>query len=434
MTQLVIGDWYVDFNSGSCVRKNHSGPDQQHTMHRLEPKSCQLLQVLAEQPGQLVSKEQLVSRVWPESYATDDTLARTLSRLRTTLDDDARAPRYIETVPKRGYRLIADVSSATDLAASAIGPATLAKLTARRRPRLLLLAILLTLTIIAGLMAYLMLRPATPVISKPADSVAGKDLLTRADDYYHQMRLVDNEMAIALYQQHLELHPGAGLAYAGLANALVQKALRWSGEKTGEHSTLTAKVAAGTLADDASQQQLQRALSLAQQAVALQPDNATTLKALGFVLSAQGRYAEAINIYQQALQADPQAWQVHLNIGELYQATGDMLKAINAYEAAFNAMAERYPEQEVQIRPWIARVGSMIGDHYLAVADHQSAERWYRRVLSLAPLDEQATLGLVQVLHATGDSDGALQLCQQLNQRLQTSHACQPASGNQPLQ
>ncbi|MDX1678056.1 winged helix-turn-helix domain-containing protein, partial [Arsukibacterium sp.] len=332
MTQLLIGDWYIDFSSGACVRKTSSRPGPEDSLRRLEPKSCQLLQVLAQQPGQLVGKEQLISRVWPDSYATDDTLARTLSRLRTMLDDDARQPQYIETVPKRGYRLIADVSSATDPAASAFGPATLAKLTARRRPRLLLLALMLTLTTIAGLLAYLALRPATPVISKPADSVGGKDLLTRADDYYHQMRLADNEMAIALYQQHLELHPGAGLAYAGLANALVQKALRWSGEQTGEHNTLTTKVAAGTLADDASQQQLQRALSLAQQAVALQPDNATTLKALGFVLSAQGRFSEAITSYQQALLADPKAWQVQLNIGELYQATGNRAQALTAYE------------------------------------------------------------------------------------------------------
>lgn len=427
MTQLVIGDWYVDFNSGSCVRKSDSWPEQQQDMRRLEPKSCQLLQVLAEQPGQLINKDQLVGRVWPESYATDDTLARTLSRLRTSLDDDARAPRYIETIPKRGYRLIAAVSNpAAPALSSAPGSTAVASKAARRTMPTLLTALLLTLFAVAGLLAYVTLRPATA----PANPVITKDLLTRADDYYHQMRLADNEMAIALYQQHLKLHPGAGLAYAGLANALVQKTIRWSGEQPREHRTLTAKVAAGALADDASQQQLQRALALAQQAVALNPDNATTLKALGFVLSAQGRYQDAIGVYQQALQIDPQAWQVQLNIGELYQATDAMPLALQAYEAAFAAMSERYQQQEVQIRPWIAEVGSMLGDHYLHAGDYQTAESWYRQVLSLAPLHEQATLGLAQVLHATGDSAGALQLCRELNQRLQTGHSCQPASRN----
>jgi Tfp pilus assembly protein PilF len=252
-----------------------------------------------------------------------------------------------------------------------------------------------------------------------------KNLLSLADDYYHQIRLADNEMAISLYQQHITLHPDSGAAYAGLANSLVQKALRWSGTQDNKGLSLTGKVAAGALADEASQQQLLRARALAEKALALQPDSATTLKALGFVLSAQGDYNEAIAVYQQALQADPQAWQVQLNIGELYQATGNMPQALLAYEAAFNAMSERYHQQEVQIRPWIADMGSMLGDHYLNATDWQTAESWYRRVISFAPLHEQATLGLARVLHATGDTAGALQLCQQLNQRLQKDYQCQ---------
>lgn len=419
MNKLLIGDWQVDFSSGTCNRLNPADPAQPGATMRLEPKSCQLLHYLACRSGQLVSKEQLAAAVWPDSYASDDTLARTVSRLRTSLDDDARQPRYIETVPKRGYQLIAAVSQ---YPAAATNAAT--SLLPRHWQRGAWLALALLLVAVAGYQLSRGLGQTTP-------SANQKDLLSRADDYYHQIRLADNEMAIALYQQHINQHPRSGEAYAGLANSLVQKTLRWSGDND-NHTTLTSRVAAGTLADDASQQQLQRALALAEQAVALQPDSAITLKALGFVLSAQGRYHDAIAIYQQALQADPHAWQIQLNIGELYQATGAMPQALLAYEAAFNAMTERYPQQEVQIRPWITEVGSMLGDHYLAAADYQRAESWYRRVISLAPLHEAATLGLSQVLHATGDTAGAMQLCRQLNQRLQTSHLCQPASGAHP--
>lgn len=419
MTQLLIGDWQVDFNSGACVRISSAGSGQRSEIRRLEPKSCQLLHFLAQQPGQLVSKEQLITQVWPETYATDDTLARTLSRLRTNLDDNAKNPQYIETVPKRGYILIASVSNISPSTTQAVeraaanGTADSKNITLRRfnRAQVIIVGIVL-----AALLGYFWLSPAP---TQPA-----KDLLSRADDYYHQMRLADNEMAIALYQQHLALHPNAAEAYAGLANSLVQKTLRWSGAGDNSATTLTGKVAAGALANEASQQQLQRAHALAQQAVALQPDNATTLKALGFVLSAQGNFTEAIAVYQRALRSDPQAWQVQLNIGELYQAMDAMPLALQAYEAAFNAMTQRYQQQEVQIRPWIADVGSLLGDHYLASSDYQTAESWYRRVLTLAPLHEDATLGLAKVLHATGDSSSALQLCRQLNQRLQKNHQC----------
>lgn len=412
MNNLLIGDWQVDFSSGVCHRLNPADPAQPGATMRLEPKSCQLLHYLACRPGQLVSKEQLAAAVWPDSYASDDTLARTVSRLRTSLDDDARQPRYIETVPKRGYQLIAAVSQYTTAAANA----TVSPLASRWR-RAAWLAVALLLVAAAGYQLSSGLWQAAP-------SPNQKNLLSRADDYYHQMRLADNEMAIALYQQHINQHPRSGEAYAGLANSLVQKTIRWSGGNDNQ-TTLTSKVAAGALADDTSQQQLQRAHALASQAVALQPDSAVTLKALGFVLSAQGQYQDAIAIYQQALQADPNAWQVQLNIGELYQATGDMPRALQAYEAAFQAMSDRYTLQEVQIRPWITEVGSMLGDHYLAAADYPTAEQWYRRVISLAPLHEAATLGLAKVLHATGDSNAALQLCKQLNQRLQQDYQCQ---------
>ncbi|MDX1678901.1 bacterial transcriptional activator domain-containing protein, partial [Arsukibacterium sp.] len=81
--------------------------------------------------------------------------------------------------------------------------------------------------------------------------------------------------------------------------------------------------------------------------------------------------------------------------------------------------------QEVQIRPWIADVGSLLGDLYREDADYQRAESWYRRVISLAPLHEEATLGLARVLAATGDTPGAIQLCRQLKQRLQQEEKCQ---------
>jgi tetratricopeptide (TPR) repeat protein len=55
----------------------------------------------------VVRKEDLIRAVWPDTFVTDDVLSHAISELRKTLEDDARQPRFIETIPKRGYRMIA---------------------------------------------------------------------------------------------------------------------------------------------------------------------------------------------------------------------------------------------------------------------------------------------------------------------------------------
>ncbi len=68
----------------------------------------QVLVRLAQQPGQVVSREQLLAAAWADTFVTDDVLKRSIE-LRRALGDDARQPVYIETIPKGGYRLIAPV-------------------------------------------------------------------------------------------------------------------------------------------------------------------------------------------------------------------------------------------------------------------------------------------------------------------------------------
>ena len=70
-----------------------------------------LLCLLASEPGRVFSKQELFDRVWGLEVVEDVTLSRCISDLRRALGDDARAPRYIETLPKRGYRLIAGLES-----------------------------------------------------------------------------------------------------------------------------------------------------------------------------------------------------------------------------------------------------------------------------------------------------------------------------------
>lgn len=98
---FVMGEWTV------CPGRNRLVRGEQE--ERLEPRVMDLLVYLAERPGQVVSSEQIVDEVWSCHVVARSALSRSLALLRKALGDDARDPRYLETIPKRGYRLVAEV-------------------------------------------------------------------------------------------------------------------------------------------------------------------------------------------------------------------------------------------------------------------------------------------------------------------------------------
>jgi TolB-like protein/DNA-binding winged helix-turn-helix (wHTH) protein/Flp pilus assembly protein TadD len=97
-----IGDWTVYPTLNRIDREGESVD--------LEPKLMDLLRDLARSAGEVVSKEDLLDRVWQVEHVADGTLSHAVAELRRALGDDARNPLYIETIRKRGYRLVADVT------------------------------------------------------------------------------------------------------------------------------------------------------------------------------------------------------------------------------------------------------------------------------------------------------------------------------------
>ena len=79
---------------------------------RVQQQPMKLLEILLERPGEVVTREELRSRVWTdESFGDfDQAVNIAIAKLRSALGDSAENPRFIETLPKRGYRFIADVS------------------------------------------------------------------------------------------------------------------------------------------------------------------------------------------------------------------------------------------------------------------------------------------------------------------------------------
>jgi TolB-like protein/Flp pilus assembly protein TadD len=75
----------------------------------LAPKVLETLLTLVQNGGRIIEKEELMKRLWPDTYVEESNLTYCIVQLRKTLGDEARHPRYIETIPKRGYRFIVDV-------------------------------------------------------------------------------------------------------------------------------------------------------------------------------------------------------------------------------------------------------------------------------------------------------------------------------------
>ncbi len=80
----------------------------------ITPKTLELLSALVENHGQIVEKERLMAEVWAGTFVEESNLTFNIRQLRKTLGDDAREPTFIETVPRRGYRFIAEVREITD--------------------------------------------------------------------------------------------------------------------------------------------------------------------------------------------------------------------------------------------------------------------------------------------------------------------------------
>src|SRR5580704_8506760 len=100
---LKFGPYLVDLAAGE-VRKNGS-------RIRLQEKPLRVLALLAERQGQVVTREELKKHLWPEDTFVDfeTGLNTAVSKLRDALSDSAENPRYIETIPRRGYRFISPV-------------------------------------------------------------------------------------------------------------------------------------------------------------------------------------------------------------------------------------------------------------------------------------------------------------------------------------
>jgi adenylate cyclase len=151
---FMLGDWTVDPAGGRLSR----GAEE----HKIEPKAMTVLVCLAQQSGRVMSREALEEKAWAGVVVGYDSLASAIIKLRKALGDDAKDPAYIETVPKRGYRLICPVSAVKPdgqaAGQTASRPATSRETTSTPRKSVftgyLVLAVLVLTALVAGVFVF----------------------------------------------------------------------------------------------------------------------------------------------------------------------------------------------------------------------------------------------------------------------------------------
>jgi DNA-binding winged helix-turn-helix (wHTH) protein/Tfp pilus assembly protein PilF len=348
-----IGEWIADPRTNELRRGGE--------VARVEPKSMDVLMLLARHEGAVVTREEIFAAVWPGVVVGDEALSQAITKLRRALDDDPREPRFIETIPKRGYRLVA-----------AMGFERRGALPDVRSLALLFVPVMIG--VIAGI-----LLPRTQAIntSRPpmhhtprAEAYAD---FVRAQALFLAREPRDNLEARELYRRAVESDPRFARAYAGLAMTYAME-YRLSGS-------------------DAA---LDRALKLAETARDIDDGVAEVHWALGFIHTQAARYPQALESLQRAIELNPRFADAHALMGGIHTYMGEPAKSVPLLRTALRL------EPEGGYLYYM-----LLGRAYFFEGDPEQALINLRAAVARNPADVETRIYMAAALAASGNRQGA---------------------------
>ena len=298
---------------------------------RLQDQPLHVLEELLNAPGELVTREHLISRLWPKRIVEfDAALNAAVRRLRAMLGDEAETPRYIETVPRQGYRFIGVVRAwrETPAVTMAVEPGisslTLAppasSLSPQRASRIIPragMAIAVAAVVGVGIAAaWAWYKPASRPVG--AEIVLSSEAMLRGKFFAQRRHPGDLERATKEYERALSLAPNLAAAWAGLASVhWFEVAGRVKPREEGLPKIRDAALRALSLDPQLVEAHVrlaaylcatgQRAAAVEQyeKAVAIDPDNPLVLATLAGLTADEGRWDEAIAFQRRAVAAEP---------------------------------------------------------------------------------------------------------------------------------
>lgn len=324
---------------------------------RLAPQLFQVLALIVLGRGELVTREQVRASVWADGTTVefDQGLNYCLRQIRMTLGDNAREPVWIETVPKRGYRLLVPVTIRSETISSANQPdARDASAAAKRpvpaalRPRWRGLAPLAVVAA-AALVATVWWWSGRPGAEPPTTSAVAERLFVEAEHLAGSWEPAKVADASARYRRAIEIEPGFARAWAGLANADVML------------SFFEADPARAIADSDAH----------ARRALELDATLATAHAALGHSYWHQWRWQEAGEALRRSVEANDRSAMAH-------QLSGLFLASIGRAKEA-----RGHAERAVALQPISGLLNYSLAQVYLQTGDFETAVRQAERTLTL---------------------------------------------------
>jgi DNA-binding winged helix-turn-helix (wHTH) protein/tetratricopeptide (TPR) repeat protein len=361
--------WVLRPSSGELLRDGN--------MQRLAQQPLRMLVELLAHPGEVVTRERLVQVLWPKGIVDfDNSLNAVVRKLRVALSDDSETPRYIETLPRIGYRFIGPISAAPDEA-----PAMAAA--SRRRRQTLAIAGLVA--VVAGVVWWQAQRPQTFMgpVAQFGDS-GGRNTNQRAYELYLDGKFQRSRRdvnggpaAIASFRAALREDPYFAEAWAALAETY-----------TGAGITQAMPI------DEATKQ----ARTAALRAIELDPKLASGHAALAAImLHYDFDYAGAEKELIAARAADDRYSRIWHTFGLLrgYQ---------NRTDEAF-----RYFGRARELEPMTLLYTYSYGSLLYQTRRYEDAIDFVRPLLASQPRFDQARGVLIRALVETGDIKGALE-------------------------
>src|SRR5919108_3519801 len=283
---------------------------------RVEPRVMDVLVHLAERAGQTVSKDELTERIWKREYVSDDIVSVTMHALRKALGDDARQPRYIETIPRRGYRLIAPVQFVPrPLELTGVITPTDAEAEGKRWRRKPAVAAVTVTVVALGAIGLFRDEPYVRHIPTPE----AQEAYTKGRYFLDQRSIQGWRNALENFERAIALDPNDPASHAGLADTY--SAMSDFGVASPEEMRPRAMSAARRALElDSRSAEGHEALGRAQllfdwdfaaaersltRALELDPEYMPTYQAMAWLKSALGRHSEAVSAAKTALQLDP---------------------------------------------------------------------------------------------------------------------------------
>jgi len=282
----------------------------------LASNAFETLLALVQNVGRVMSKDELLRRVWPETIVEESNLTQTVFVLRKALGETVRDHRYIVTVPKRGYCFVADVREATDDLRRAHAQGPLRELLGGRRH----------------------------------ENTEASQLCLKGRHFWEKRTAGAVEKAIRCFQQAIEKDPAYAKAYAGLADCY---AILSHYSKLSPRRTLPKAKAAAVQALRIDDGLVEAHTSLAlvrmlydwdwtdaeaefRKALALNANYATAHHWYGLYLAARGRFEDAIAEVERARRLEPLSLAINTDLGLVLYLARRYDEAIAQYRAAID--------------------------------------------------------------------------------------------------